>query len=184
MYRGTHTCTRVAVCCSVLQCVAVCCIRKTVNRHVQGHTHMYAETPARVATHTDECVVLQRVAVCCSVLQCVAVCCSVLQCAAVCCSWCMYGHVAIVHQGDGMRISDIQNIWYFLIFRIYDMIFSEYMIVTNFVTIVLWQMRFSFAREPYENMAFLQVGPDGLRCRWIVGCEAFRYYGGSFKRGS
>ena len=50
-----------AVCCSVLQCVAVC----------RSH-----------AIHTySECV-----AVCCSVLQCVAVCCSVLQCVAVCCS--------------------------------------------------------------------------------------------------
>ena len=48
--------SRVAVCCSVLQCVAVCCS------------------------------VLQCVAVCCSVLQCVAVCCIVLQCVAVCCS--------------------------------------------------------------------------------------------------
>jgi len=46
----------IAVCCSVLQCVAMCCN------------------------------VLQCVAVCCSVLQCVvAVCCSVLQCVAVCC---------------------------------------------------------------------------------------------------
>ena len=41
-----------AVCGSVLQCVAVCCS------------------------------VLQCVAVCCNVLQCVAACCSVLQCAA------------------------------------------------------------------------------------------------------
>ena len=47
----------VAVCCSVLQCVAACC-------------------------SVSQCVgsVLQCVAVCCSVLQCVAVCCSVLQC--------------------------------------------------------------------------------------------------------
>jgi len=46
---------RVAVCCSVLQCVVVCCS------------------------------VLQCVAVCCSVLQCAAVCCRVLQCVAVLC---------------------------------------------------------------------------------------------------
>ena len=46
--------SRVAVCCSVLQCVALC-----------GS-------------------VLQCVAVCCSVLQCVAVCCCALQCVAVC----------------------------------------------------------------------------------------------------
>jgi len=46
----------VAVCCSVLQCVAVCCSVLC-------------------------CSVLQCVVVCCSVL-----CCSVLQCAVVCCS--------------------------------------------------------------------------------------------------
>jgi len=45
----------VAVCCSVLQSVAVC--------------------PSRPWTLNWQCV-----AVCCSVLQCVAVCCSVLQC--------------------------------------------------------------------------------------------------------
>jgi len=52
MVSGT-VCSRVAVCSSMLQCIAVYCI------------------------------VLQCVAVCCSVLQCVAVCCSVLQCVAV-----------------------------------------------------------------------------------------------------
>jgi len=47
----------VAVCCSVLQCDAVCAnVRYTPNR-------------------------LQSIAVCCSVLQFVAVCCSVMQCA-------------------------------------------------------------------------------------------------------
>jgi len=46
----------VAVCCSVLRCVAVCCS------------------------------VVQCGAVCCSVVQCGAVCCSVLQCGAVWCS--------------------------------------------------------------------------------------------------
>ena len=56
----------VAVCCSVLQCVALCC---SVLRCVAVC-----------------CSVLQCVAVCCSVLQCVAVRCSVLQCVAVCCS--------------------------------------------------------------------------------------------------
>ena len=47
---------RVVVCCSVLQCVEVCCS------------------------------VLQRVVVCYSLLQCVAVCCSVLQYVTACCS--------------------------------------------------------------------------------------------------
>jgi len=63
---------RDAVCCSVLQCVAVCC-----------------STCKNVPLHQMQCV-----AVCCSVLQCLAVpaitChsikCSVLQCVAVCCS--------------------------------------------------------------------------------------------------
>jgi len=51
-----------AVCCSALQHVVVCCRENT--------SHPLA----------------QRIKVCCSVLQCVAVCCSVLQCVAVRCS--------------------------------------------------------------------------------------------------
>jgi len=58
----------VAVCCSVLQYVAV---------------SLYIEQTECVAAC---CSVLQRIAVCCSVLQCVAVCCSVVQCVAMCCS--------------------------------------------------------------------------------------------------
>jgi len=68
----------VAVCCCVLQCVAVCCSVCCAILWGVGS-------------------VVQCVAVCCSVLQCVAVCvalccgvlvvcCSVLQCVAVCCS--------------------------------------------------------------------------------------------------
>jgi len=64
---------RVAACCSVLQCIAVCCIA------LQG-----------VAVR---CSVLQCVAVCCSVLQCVAARCSALQCVAVCCSFGSKSHV-------------------------------------------------------------------------------------------
>ena len=48
------------MCCSVLQCVAVCC--SVLLESVQGDLRR-----------------IQCVAVCCSVLQCVAVCCSVLQ---------------------------------------------------------------------------------------------------------
>jgi len=55
------------MCCSVLQCVKVCC---SVLLEVQCD-----------GRRTVVCA-----AVCCSVLQCVAVCCSVLQCVAVCCS--------------------------------------------------------------------------------------------------
>ena len=72
-----HVC--VAVCCSVLQCVAVL-QRVAVN---------VLQTPGSLAAaiRGDAYgIVLQCVAVCCSVLQCVAVCCSVLQCVAVCCS--------------------------------------------------------------------------------------------------
>jgi len=57
---------RIAVCCSVLQCAAV-----------------YCSVLQCIAVC---CSVLQCVAVWCSVLQCVVACCSVLQCVAVCCS--------------------------------------------------------------------------------------------------
>ena len=83
-----------AVCCSVMQFVAVYC----------GMLHQHCKTEApvthmnvlqRVAaccgvfkkevpvTNTN---VLQHMSACCSMLQSVAVCCSVLQCVAVCCS--------------------------------------------------------------------------------------------------
>ena len=55
----------VAVRCSVLQCVAVCCR----GRGSSGDTVSYCVS----------CSVLQCVAVCCSLLQSVAVCCSLLQ---------------------------------------------------------------------------------------------------------
>ena len=58
----------VAVRCSVLQCVAVCC---SVLQSCSG----------RIQQQDEQCVAVR-----CSVLQCVAVCCSVLQCVAVCCS--------------------------------------------------------------------------------------------------
>ena len=66
----------VAVCCSVLQCVAVC--------------QLSSETAVEnvYLLHIPKCVVVcvKSVAVRCSVLQRVAVCCSVLRCAGVCCS--------------------------------------------------------------------------------------------------
>ena len=69
-----QTCCR-AVCCSVLQCVAV------------AHNWRSCERRAlRESAKVSRLVAEQCVAVCCSVLQCVAVCCSVLQCVAVCCS--------------------------------------------------------------------------------------------------
>jgi len=70
-----------AVCCSVVQCVAVCCsVLYTYGMQARG-TKQYE-------LHAVQCV-----AVCCSVLQCVAVCCSVLQCVAVC-----YIHMGCRHE--------------------------------------------------------------------------------------
>ena len=63
----------VAVSCSVLPCVAVCC--SVLQRDPQLRSTSMATS---VALHREGRV-LQCVAVCCSVLQCVAVCCSVLQ---------------------------------------------------------------------------------------------------------
>ena len=67
------------MCCSVLQCVALCCSDMTQN-HVQ-----FIFKKLHVC-----CSVLQHIPACCtvscSVLQCVAVCRSKLQCAAPCCS--------------------------------------------------------------------------------------------------
>ena len=63
---------RASVCCSVLQCVLMCCRARWVITSSQA--------PMCVQVR---CSVLQGVAVCCSVLQCVAACCSVLQCVAV-----------------------------------------------------------------------------------------------------
>ena len=70
---------RVAVCCSVLQCVvvscsilycvAVCCI----------------QLQCAAACSHDDCVCVCGIeSECCSVLQCVAACCSVMPCVSVC----------------------------------------------------------------------------------------------------
>ena len=53
------------LCCSVLQCVAVCC-SVSHTKSARYHTHNSK------LTHKLCCSVLQRVSVCCSVLQCVA----------------------------------------------------------------------------------------------------------------
>ena len=56
----------VAVCCSVLQCVAVCC------------SELHSVRPGIFTWHERMCCsALQHVVACCSVLQRVAVCCSV-----------------------------------------------------------------------------------------------------------
>jgi len=59
----------VAVCCSVLQCL--CCVYCATSHGVLD------------CFHSECCSVLQCVAVCCSVLPCVAVCCSMLRCVEV-----------------------------------------------------------------------------------------------------
>ena len=90
-----------AVCCSVLQCLAVLFPGLYLCTHVSGVFQgvvVCCSVPQRVAMwygvlHFDMwgalpfeayVSVLQCVAVCCSVLQCVAVCSSVFQCVAVC----------------------------------------------------------------------------------------------------
>ena len=87
-----------ALCCDVLQCVAVYCrllFRATFSFlsciYVRGAVCCRVLQCVTVCCSVFQCVavccvVLQCVTVCCSVLQCVAVCCSVLQCAAVRCS--------------------------------------------------------------------------------------------------
>jgi len=73
-YVCVYKCVSFYVCCSVLQCVAVC-------------MEEFVDTP-RSQVCAYKCVgivwIRKCVAVCCSVLQCVAVCGSVLQCVAVC----------------------------------------------------------------------------------------------------
>jgi len=66
-----------AVCfCSVVRCVAMCCsVLECVERYV----------PVYGLSKVCGCV-LECVAVCCSGLECVAVCCSVMWCVVVCCS--------------------------------------------------------------------------------------------------
>ena len=61
--RDSLMCAGFAVCCSVLQCVAVCC-RLTHMSFIRGDSLMRA--------------------VCCSVLQCVAVCCRLIHMSFIC----------------------------------------------------------------------------------------------------
>jgi len=78
----------VVVCCSVLQCVAVCYIQCVAvccsARYASDWRACHCVAVCCSVLHSVCCSVLQCVAVWCSVLQCVAVCCSVLQCVAVC----------------------------------------------------------------------------------------------------
>jgi len=78
----------VAVCCSVLQCVAVCSlICDTTDLSLSEPKVQCVAVCSLICNSTDLSLSepkVQCVAVCCGVLQCVAVCCSVLQCVAVC----------------------------------------------------------------------------------------------------
>jgi len=90
-----------AVCCSVLQCVAVCCSVSqsaccsvlqcvavtTRTNHNTADSQQWRAAVCCSMLQLACCSVLPCVAVCCSVLPCVAVCCSVLQCVAVYCSY-------------------------------------------------------------------------------------------------
>jgi len=72
------------MCCSVLQCVAVCC---SVPLCLLQCFCLFLNTRCSVLQCVLVCFsVLLCVAVCCSVLLCAAVCCCVLQCVAVCCN--------------------------------------------------------------------------------------------------
>jgi len=86
------------MCCSVMQCIAVCgsvlqfvalvaTTPKTRTRAPRLSRRISLIPGVSVAECCPVvcCSVLQCVAVCCSVLQCVAVCCRVVQCVAVCC---------------------------------------------------------------------------------------------------
>jgi len=96
-----------AVCCSVLQCVAVRCsvLHGREGKNVRVSTPPVCGPGLIRMISAVWCSLLQYVAACCSVLQCAAVCCSVLccsmlqcmqrvamyctvlQCAAICCNW-------------------------------------------------------------------------------------------------
>ena len=76
----------VAVCCSVLVCVALCFVEVQCGAaccSVVQYVSYTACSSHHMILSPSLPLTLQ---VCCSVLQCVAVCCSVLQCVAVCCS--------------------------------------------------------------------------------------------------
>ena len=72
----------VAVCCDVLQCVVICC--SMLRCVVVGYSGKSVSLDSSLlVSHRS---VSQCVAVCCIMLQCVAVCCSGLNCVAACCS--------------------------------------------------------------------------------------------------
>jgi len=79
----------VAVWCSMVQCVAVCCNGRIVNTSIyyfQQHVGLALLCCSVLQYVAVRCSALQCVAVRYSALQCGAVWCSMLQCVAVCCS--------------------------------------------------------------------------------------------------
>ena len=91
-HHGLHTLVCVAVCCSVLQCVAIVKINMLLNTMVCRHIDVLQCAAACCSVLLCDAIVQinmlpnPMVCRCIYVLQCVAVCCSVLQCVAVCCS--------------------------------------------------------------------------------------------------
>jgi len=73
----------VAVCCSVLQCVAGLAKELEAKAKAKGGMLRVAVCCRVLPCVAVRCCALPCVAVCCSVLQCVAVCCLLLQCVAV-----------------------------------------------------------------------------------------------------
>ena len=105
--RLSHLVDCVAVCCSVLQCVAVYRWPLFVCHHKWLGLSHWVECVA-VCCNMLQCVavccmVLQGVKVRCSVLQCVAVSCSVLQCVSMRCS--ALQCVAVYRQPPFVRLS-------------------------------------------------------------------------------
>jgi len=98
----------VAVCCSVLQCVAACCVAVCRARCSPGPTAENYNTKWQVVC----CCVLQCVAVCCNMLQRVAVCCSMLQRVAVFRARCFLGTLC----GVAVCCSVLQHVASCLIF--------------------------------------------------------------------
>jgi len=92
--------------CSVLQYVAVCCsVLQCVAAYVAQGGVATAAGSMRAAS-IEFCA-------CCSVLQCVTVCCSVLQCVAcvaVCCMCCSVLQCAVAHRRPNIELERLQFI--------------------------------------------------------------------------
>jgi len=88
LYCSLGALKHVAVCCSVLQCVAECfgVLQSDTQCDYRGEEKNFWQIVSFHGCVAVCCSVMQCVAVCCSALQCVALYCSMLQCCAVLCS--------------------------------------------------------------------------------------------------